>query len=60
MNVAALVPRRLVKPIYEDLTSPMENIEIREYEMEESMISEEKEIQTEESMMHYQAIYEAF
>jgi hypothetical protein len=24
------------------------------------MISEEKEIQTEESMMHYQAIYEAF
>jgi hypothetical protein len=38
----------------------MENIEIREYEMEESMISEEKEIQTEESMMHYQAIYEAF
>jgi hypothetical protein len=60
MNLAALVPRRPAKPIYEDLTSPMENIEIREYEMEESMISEEKEIQTEESMMHYQAIYEAF
>lgn len=59
-NVSAFLPRRPIKPNYEDLTSSIENIEIQEYQIEESMISEEREIQTEESMAQYQAIYEAF
>lgn len=45
-NVTAFLPRRQARAHYEDLTSSIENVEIREYEIEESMISEEKEIQT--------------